>query len=845
MASVSPPARLGDAAGFAGTFQQFRRILALNNAVLEKIGRMESALAGEYVFDRKFLTEIVGEASDLVREVIYCLNNLTYDGHLILYDRYAAIADKLAVLAADYAGPYDQSLVLPYGALNSDFEELVGSKNATLCEIRNRLQLPTPDGFAITVAAYGQFMAENDLFARIDAVCATAGSVHERAARIAELFATAQVPAALAQEVRQALAQMAGQGVARPIALAVRSSGVGEDGETRSFAGQFRSLLGVTPEAGAVLAAYREVIASRFSVAALEYLGPDAESRAVPMAVAVQPMVAAHTAGVTYSRNPDGPGRPELLVTALRGQGRELVAGRQTPDRFAVSRSWPFPLLASELAASPSSADEALALLPTGLRRGSATLTPPQLALLAAQAVLLEKAFGEPQDIEWAMAGESPIILQSRPFGLPAKPPPLPAELAAELAAARPLMQGRGQVAQLGIAAGRVVHVAQESDIDAFPVGAIAVARFPSPRLSPIVWRAAAIITDVGGPTGHLATIAREYRTPALFGTGEATRLLADGIEVTVDVENKTVYQGLISGLVRLQESEKGSYQAAPELRILRRILRWVAPITLADPTAPEFRAANCQTFHDILRFCHEKAIEALIRFHAESGDRETAISRPLRLPVPLKLGIIDLGGGLRPEAPPNGELDLTMLACPPLAALFHGFLHNPAGQDAGSLGFRDLLSSIGRPLSLLTNWPAYAGDNLAIIADHYCNLSLRLGYHFNVVDTFMSPEPDNNYIYFRFVGGMAERQKRERRARLIGAILTGLYFKVERQGDLVVAKAKNLDFSQMERVLARLGELIAFTRQLDVRMRDEAAIDDFFARFLAAITAEQDGGKG
>jgi pyruvate,water dikinase len=146
--------------------------------------------------------------------------------------------------------------------------------------------------------------------------------------------------------------------------------------------------------------------------------------------------------------------------------------------------------------------------------------------------------------------------------------------------------------------------------------------------------------------------------------------------------------------------------------------------------------------------------------------------------------------------------------------------------------------------LSILSNWPAYAGDNLAIIADHYCNLSLRLGYHFNVVDAYMSPEPDNNYIYFRFVGGMAEREKRERRARLIGAILAGLYFKVERKGDLVVAKVKSLDLAQMKRVLQRLGELIAFTRQLDVRMRDETAIEHFFARFLAALKDEQTGGN-
>ncbi len=842
MPSRPLPAPTGE---FAATFQQFRRILALNNAVLEKIGRMESALAGEYVFDRKFLAEIAGETGEVVREVVYCLNRLTGDAHLALYDVYGEIGDKLAALASGEAGPYDCAAVLPYTMLNSDFEELVGSKNATLCEIRNRLQLPVPDGFAITVAAYQQFMAENDLFVRIDAMAAGDLSTAEQAARIEVLFTTARLPESLTAAVTEELQRLRTRCGGR-FALAVRSSGIGEDGETRSFAGQFRSVLAVAPEPSAVLAAYRQVIASRFSVAALAYLGPGAGSRAVPMAVAVQPLIAGHTAGVTYSRNPMDPERPELLITAVHGAGRELVAGRKSADRFTVSRIWPFSLLESEVAAEAAAGNDPLALLPNGLRRGSATLTPDALAKLAAQAVLLEKAFGEPQDIEWTMTGDEPVILQSRPFTLPAKPPPPPAEIAAELAAAQPLMAGKGQVAQLGIAAGRVVMVDQDTVAERFPVGAIAVARFPSPRLSPIVWRAAAIITDIGGPTGHLATIAREYRTPALFGTGEATKVLATGEEVTVDVENKMVYRGVIDGLVRLQAAEKDSYRASPELRTLRRMLRWVAPITLNEPASPAFRPEKCRTYHDILRFCHEKAVDALIHVHGGPASQQEGGSRPVRLPVPLKLRVIDLGSGLAAGAPPEGELTLAMLASRPLAALFAGFLRGVASDNGpAALDFRDLLTSLGRPLSMLTNWPAYAGDNLAIIADDYCNLSLRLGYHFNVVDVYMSPEPDNNYIYFRFVGGMASEEKRERRARLIGAILAGLYFKVERHGDLVVAKARNLDSGQMERVLTRLGELISFTRQLDVRMRDEGAIEQFFAHFLAAVRADQAGASG
>ena len=835
----------GETSSFAVSFRLFRRLLSLNNAVLEKIGRMEGALAGEYVFDRKFLGEVVAELNELVREVVSCLGSLTSNRYLALYDRYEEIAGKLSGLALEYAGPYDANLTLAYSLLNSDFEELVGGKNATLSEIRNRLHLRTPDGFAITAAAYREFMEANDLFSRIDAICTGSGFSRERSEAVTRLLDQARIPAPLVAAVQDELHQLLIR-AGGPVPLAVRSSGVGEDAETRSFAGQFHSVLEVRPELSSVLEAYRQVIASRFSVAALEYLGSTASSREIPMAAGVQPMIQSRVAGVTYSRDPESPEKNQLLVTALRGAAHDLVSGRRQADRFVMSRAWPFPPLTSEIAMPDSfSGDkEAFDLLPSGLRRGSATLAPKELARLAEQALLLEKTFGESQDIEWALADE-PVILQSRPLSLPAKPPPLPGELAAELAAATPLMSGKGQVAHLGIAAGRVVHVDQNTDPEQFPVGAIAVARFPSPQLSPIVWRAAAIITEIGGPTGHLATIAREYQTPALFGTGDATKLLAEGAEVTVDVENKQVYQGIIEGLIRLHAVEKDDYRASQELRILRRILRWVAPITLADPTSAGFKAENCTTFHDILRFAHEKAIDALIHFHADKSGSQEELSRPVRLPIPLKLRVIDLGAGIRPEAPQMGAIGMEMLNSRPLNAILQGFLKDDqGGKESAPLGFRDILSGISKPLALLTG-PAYPGDNLGIIAEHYCNLCLRLGYHLNVVDAYMSPDPDNNYIYFRFAGGMAEKAKREWRARLISAILSGLYFKVERTGDLVIAKARNLDVPRMERVLGRLGELISFTRQLDVRMRDEAAIEEFFQRFLVSIKQEQAGVDG
>ncbi|MFA6465396.1 MAG: PEP/pyruvate-binding domain-containing protein, partial [Desulfurivibrionaceae bacterium] len=253
----------GKPSSFATSFRLFRRLLSLNNAVLEKIGRMEGALSGEYVFDRKFLSEAVAGLNELVREVVSCLGSLTSNRYLALYDRYEEIAGKLSALALDYAGPYDRNLTLSYALLNSDFEELAGGKNATLSEIRNNLHLRTPDGFAITAAAYREFMEANDLFARIDAIRAAPGSSKKHSERIAGSLRQARFPerlvAAVQDELQQLLKRAGG-----PALLAVRSSGVGEDAETRSFAGQFTSVLEVRPELSSVLDAYRRVIGSRF-----------------------------------------------------------------------------------------------------------------------------------------------------------------------------------------------------------------------------------------------------------------------------------------------------------------------------------------------------------------------------------------------------------------------------------------------------------------------------------------------------------------------------------------------------------------------------------------------------
>ncbi len=452
-----------EAATVAATaLSRFRRILENNNRIIERIGRLEQALGGEYIFDQAFLHTSLEQLAELVREVVYSLNALAGQRYPGLYERFTAITNHLADLATGGPGPYDSYLALPYRVLHRDLDYLVGNKNAILAEIANQLKMPTPDGFALTATAYQRCLDQDGLAERISAVLAGEGDNPTRSAIIAGWFEDFELP----DELREALAEeLAALKRRQPwlTGLAVRSSAVGEDGE-RSFAGQFRTILGVTPDQGAVEAAYRKLLASRFAAPVLDYLGATISPREIPMAVAVQPLVPALIAGVLYTRDPVQSTGDHLVVGAVPGSGSKLVDGSSVADRYQLFRRHPFTLQRSEIQAR--SADQLaaagidpLSLTENGRRRGSALLTPAELRTLAEIGLLLEKTFDGPQDIEWAWNEQGPLLLQCRPLALPVRQPPPPETVAAELKLATVLLRGHGQVAQLGIATGPVVLV--------------------------------------------------------------------------------------------------------------------------------------------------------------------------------------------------------------------------------------------------------------------------------------------------------------------------------------------------------------------------------------------------
>jgi hypothetical protein len=140
------------------------------------------------------------------------------------------------------------------------------------------------------------------------------------------------------------------------------------------------------------------------------------------------------------------------------------------------------------------------------------------------------------------------------------------------------------------------------------------------------------------------------------------------------------------------------------------------------------------------------------------------------------------------------------------------------------------------RTVAALNSPPDAMRGNLAIVGRDYMNLSLRLGYHFSVVDAYLGPDPQRSHVYFRFVGGLAEAELRTRRAHFIRDVLASLDFNVSQKADLVVGRLKLVAPESLRSALTALGALTTFTRQLDTAMRTDDHQREFYRVFAEAF---------
>jgi pyruvate, water dikinase len=401
--------------------------------------------------------------------------------------------------------------------------ERIGPKAANLAALA-QAGLPTPGGFCLTAEAYRAQIAALGLadllrrFAETDAVAQRRLAVEIRLALYQQPIA-ADVRAALFGAWHAQRAQEKGPS-------AVRSSALIEDRKGASFAGQFESFLGIDDDA-ALLTAVRACWAALWTTNARRYMDNHALSPAdTAMAVLVQPLVDARSAGGGLSETADG----GMLISATWGLGSAIAQGEVVPDRIVLSRQG----FLRRIHAGRKHHRETCGHGSGALPRPVASELVAASCLDAAAAVtlgrLMRKAaavFGGPVEIEWALDDTGFRLLQAR--ALTVEPVTLPDDIWLK----HPGLTGHA--AGVGWGAGRAVVVSCECELARVAPGDVLVTKVAGPALSQVLPRLAGVVAELGGSTSHLASLARERGIPMVLGVLDATSRIPDGSQVAVD----------------------------------------------------------------------------------------------------------------------------------------------------------------------------------------------------------------------------------------------------------------------------------------------------------------------
>ena len=834
-----------DQAAFRFKYVNFQELLESNAELLKVISLMELRLGGQEIFGMDFLQSSTSQAVFHSMRMVRGYENMSGRPQPVLRKVIDDVRQKIrSVLdgAPEEKGPLFQD----FDALRAADAWLVGGKCANLGEMKNGLGLPVPEGFAITTAAFRAFFEHAGLSAEIAKRCmglnaADPNQLQQASEDIQRMILLAPFCEGFEEELLARHEALAARMNRRPddIEVAVRSSAVGEDGEL-SFAGQYLSVLGVVRTK--LAESYRYVAASLYTPRAMAYRllkgVPDEDSA---MAVACLAMVESRSSGVMYTKHPFEPGDQDIFINAVWGLGPYAVDGVVSPDHYVADKK----TLAVRIQ-DVAGQNVRLVCKPGGGVMEAAVeedlqaepcLDKAAISTLAGWGKRLEEHYGGPQDVEWALDTQGRLILlQCRPLG-EASSGKAPGEAAPPVPGYEILLEG-GETACPGVGCGKVFLVRGDEDLAAFPEDGVLVGRHSSPKFMLAMAKTRAIVTDHGSVTGHMASLSREFAVPTLLGLESATTCLHAGETVTVDAGSRRIYRGRVEELLKEVQTRPAPMKGTPVYGLLEELTKSIAPLHLLDPKAPEFSPSHCSTLHDIARYLHERSYAAMFTI----GDKvsgEAGMAVKLEAGIGLDLHVIDLGGGIAPEAS-NGGVPLEMIRSRPFKALMQGLAHESfVHRDPRPVQLRGFLSVVGRQM---VDGPTMGAERFgdrsyAIISDKYCNFSSRVGYHYGVVDCYCGQSVSKNYITFAFKGGAAGEDRRERRARAIALILSRLGFAVSATADRVEGRFQKYPGEMVEAKLVELGKLLQFTRQTDMLMTSESAVTAMAESFLRGET--------
>jgi pyruvate,water dikinase len=471
--------------------------------------------------------------------------------------------------------------------------ESVGGKNASLGEMISQLAgagVRVPGGFATTAQAFRDFLAHSvnggpplgDRIAtrleslNIDDVRALA----QAGAEIRKWIIETPFQPRLEEEIREFYQKLVADSSSE-MSFAVRSSATAEDLPDASFAGQQETFLNVVGIDN-VLEAMKHVFASLYNDRAISYRVHKGFTHAeVALSAGVQRMVRSDVgaAGVMFTLDTESGFQDVVFITSSYGLGETVVQGAVNPDEFyvhkpmlelgklpVIRRNIGSKLIKMEFTGETKAGHSVKTVdVPIELRNRY-SLNDKEIVELAKYAVIIEKHYGRPMDIEWGKDGRDGklYILQARPETVKSQQKATDAQQRFKLKSSGTVLASGRAIGQK-IGAGPVRVIRDPSEMERVQPGDVLVADMTDPNWEPVMKRAAAIVTNRGGRTCHAAIIARELGVPAVVGCGNATDMLKDGTLVTVSCaegDEGRIYDGLLE--TEITEVARGELPSIP-----------------------------------------------------------------------------------------------------------------------------------------------------------------------------------------------------------------------------------------------------------------------------------------
>ncbi len=819
-------------------YKSFLDLLTENEQSLDLMTELENKYYNHQLISIPYLKGMIKNLSRRIKNILFDLQALSGKDYSDLFRAFQILEQNIREITTGSKEPVYTPVIIPMDKITTKFIDKVGSKMANLGELKNRCNMQIPDGFGLTVCAYTHFSEYNNLPGKIFNILhgTDVNKSHELLAaeiQIKELIKNAEIPSEIS-DIIQKESEKIERGHKKPVFWAVRSSAIGEDLED-SFAGQFSTILNVPTKQ--LIEKYKSVAASKYNIRSILYqrmknIRPDD----VNMSVGFLEMVNAECSGVMYTANPVRPDKKEIVISVIWGLGQLLVEGDISADTYILSRTPDFSLVRQEIVPKEIFLKRSAH---GGIERGNVPgdrisvpcLTEAKLHRLGQAAILIEKHFKCAQDIEWCFDehGEL-IIVQARPLHLNTEQKISTKKINA------PVIYDKAQPVAAGTGAGRVFKARDIHDLFDFPRGSILVLEHSSPQYIGAFQKARAVVVEKGNLTDHMSSVVREFKVPCVVRVPEIFSILENDMEITVDATSGIIYEGIIEELLDddnavTMDSIAVDVERTESYNMLKLLAELIFPLNLTDPRATNFKENSCKSWHDIIRFCHETALNEMFSLKGKSRFGKMKNIYRVKTNLPLSLYLLNLFEN-SVTTPDRKTIEAESIICKPFQAIWKGMNSSDISWDGP-----ERMATAGGVFTAMMRTPAlesvnYDTKSFAVVTKEYMNLSLSMGYHYVALDSYLSDDPYLNHITISFKGGAADARKRGLRILLISKILKKAGFKVNIKDDFLKARIKAEDADIIEKTLFVTGKMFGMTRLLDLSLENENSVEFYFNRF-------------